>query len=646
MLAIGIVPIYAQTNESAESVESKISEDLLEMISDGGNEPLPVAIFLKNSNKSKVYKVLQEKYGYDTDAYEDYNRYYTEIVPNVMVGDKSVKELLNGKDYSRQLVSLDNSDSEIDYTTRKSINSALVKNSNIYLKHYREEMSNEINRIVNTFVNNNKSLLDNNVVLSNCVECINAEVSSENIFSLAADPLVKKVYYYADAEGVEESWNSNSLTEIDSVTGLGSANYNNGSGYDGEGIKICVLELNERYNPNDYNLTDADLSYVSINSSVDNNIGDHATRVTSLICGKKVTINGKTYEGAAKGATVYQISIEKPKELFPALQRCASLGVNIVNFSGGFLFPRQAEIQGDLSYKRKYCYLDELVDCFIKNTNISFVKSSGNIHVFVTPPGKAYNAITVGNLVTKTETNTELGAPYIINSLSCYMLDDKLANKPDVVAPGTNIYLPISGNAVINIGDGTSFAAPIVTALVAQLMQYDAFAIYNPNCAKNYIVCGASNNDITGTTVSYGELTDESGAGLVNAVNTYDVVDSQNRFFGAYSYSYNTPGEYSTKVTLNLHKRKHFRAVLTFLNEGDDDDLSDGYGNNIDMRLVRDNPYSTFCVSSASLYNNVEVIDTYIDTTMDYCLQLRLRGSILDSVDNPDLHYWISWREY
>ena len=87
------------------------------------------------------------------------------------------------------------------------------------------------------------------------------------------------------------------------------------------------------------------------------------------------------------------------------------------------------------------------------------------------------------------------------------------------------------------------------------------------------------------------------------------------------------------------------RIALTFEKE-EEIDLSAVYGNNIDIRLVRDNPYSTYCVASESTNNNVELIDTWITTTGEYCLQIRLTDSILESGANNDLHYWISWRTY
>lgn len=113
-------------------------------------------------------------------------------------------------------------------------------------------------------------------------------------------------------------------------------------------------------------------------------------------------------------------------------------------------------------------------------------------------------------------------------------------------------------------------------------------------------------------------------------------------------------GEYRTKVTLNLNANQHFRTVLTFEKEEDislplptenninPDDYV--YGNNLDLRLIKDDG-TTLIADSDSLKNNVEVIDAVIPSSGVYLLQVRFTDSILNNT-NSDLHYWLSWRTY
>ena len=87
--------------------------------------------------------------------------------------------------------------------------------------------------------------------------------------------------------------------------------------------------------------------------------------------------------------------------------------------------------------------------------------SSGNSYsnLSVQGPAFAYNAIVVGNLDDKNTVNT---ADDEIESGSCYE-ESSGTNRPDLVAPGTDITFGVLSDS------GTSFAAPYVTATIAQL---------------------------------------------------------------------------------------------------------------------------------------------------------------------------------
>ena len=642
MLLVLVILILSTTSFVAESVldgseneNSKISEKLQNMIAED-DEIVPVYIFLKNCDKSEVFDNLCKNYGYNTDAYEDKSRYYSEIVPNIMVDNKTIREWLNGETVTRDVLNLDNDKSPLDIKLRQRINSALVKDANEYLISYRREMAKVVDRYVSDFINENKEYLDDIILRIKSGEFVIANVESRNIWRIAEIPIVDSIDYYEDLECKADSWNSVSLTESDSSVGLGSTTYNGGSGYDGTGIKIGIIEANYgRFDPNNYNLSNANITFVGTTGVTTSTITTHATNVTSLICGKKTTINNHTYEGAAKNATIYQTAISTSTNVYNALNMLSELGVDVINYSGGS--------NTGLGYNS----YDKTVDNLLTNNRLCFVKSAGNLGGstgYITSPGKAYNAITVGNLATKSA-NSSLNAPYSISGSSSTKEESYLANKPDVVAPGTSIYLPTSATSASGIGGGTSYAAPIVTGIVAQIMQCENFAIYNPNAAKNYIVCGASDLDLTGTTVSYGQLTDECGAGLVNAVNSYKCSDWHNEYYGVYLACNTAPTAYRTIKTFNFNRRDNIRIALTFEKE-EDILLSSQYGNNIDIRLISDEVNPTFYIASESTNNNVELIDTQIPTTGTYLLQIRFTNSILDPIDNNDLHYWVSWRSY
>ncbi len=606
-------------------------------IQEAKEDIVPVCVFLKDCDKSAVFTNLERKYKYNVEAYENEQLYYTEVVPNLTVDGKTIEQLLNYEESQSYNLDLDNKNSTIDLRIRRAMNKAIVDNVNEYLVRYRKEVLGLVQGYVSNFVNTYYELFDDVIFKSNYSELVIANVSPENVRKLSKLSIIERVDYFNNIEFENFSWNASEVTSSDSITGLGSDLYNYGSGYDGTGIKIGIIEPEYlRYDTSNYNLQDANISYVNT-PGVTNYIvlHLHPTKVSALICGKRVTIDGKTYGGVASGATVYQTGIGDLADLLNAIENFSSMGVNVINFSGG-------EKNGT-----SYDFSAQCVDDILFNTRMSFVVAVGNKegnNLYAATPGKAYNAITVGNLATKS--GNETWDKRKVYPASSYIEDSWCANKPDVVAPGTDIYWPVSEDEVSILGRATSFSAPIVTAIVAQLMQDDVLSMLNPNAAKNYVICGASNEGITGTNISYGALTDESGAGLINAVNSFDIAssDRRNYYYGMYLASDTAPTEYTTIAELDLSKGDSLRVALTFQKE-ENIPLTSEYGNNIDIRLVRDNQYSTYCVKSESTNNNVELIDTKISSTGKYWLQVRLTSSILDS-DNNDLHYWVSWRKY
>lgn len=648
ILVVLIITVSSSTSTLSLTIVSSsdvISDDLKKAIIERKDDVVSVYIFLKDFDKSKINSRLEKKYSYNTKAYENPNLYYTEIVPNIAIENNTVSDFLENEIATPSLLSLNNKKSTLTYETRKMINIAMVNDMNKYLERYREEVSDAVGNYVSNFLDDNERLIEKVIVQPRGGEFIIAEVNLTNVKEIAKSPYVSRVSLYQDFIFEPCGWNATSTTHSDYDTGLGSDLYNYGSGYDGTGVRIGVIEAEfGRYDANNYNLTDADLTYLfppGVNVST---IKNHATEITSLICGKKVNIDGKKYGGLATGATVYQTGIYYLQQIYDTIDMMIyDYNVNVINMSMGLPYYE--------NYISSYGEYQATIDNLIENNRVTIVLAAGNASDdnpgrVITAPSNAYNAIVVGNLATKYY-DVILEPPFPMNTTSCYYESDYLPNKPDVVAPGSSVKLPTSSSTTGAHLMGTSISAPIVTGIVAQLMQDNVFAISNPNATKNFIVCGADSNIVNDNSISYGALKDMSGAGLVNAVNSFEIADSdtQSNYYGVYFASQSVPTEYETIATFNLAKGDNLRTVLTFEKE-EMINLTQEYGNNIDIRLVRNNPYSTYCIASESTNNNVELIDTKVPTTGTYWLQIRLTDSILDSTSNNDLHYWVSWRLY
>ncbi|MDE6584253.1 MAG: S8 family peptidase [Anaeroplasmataceae bacterium] len=126
------------------------------------------------------------------------------------------------------------------------------------------------------------------------------------------------------------------------------------------------------------------------------------------------------------------------------------------------------------------------------------------------------NVITVGainkSMAVTHLSSYEVQAPYT-----------KIILKPNVVAPGENIVIPnVKGSS-----SGTSLAAPMVTGMLAVLMEEFEILTLRPNLAITAIMSGAS--WLPGQT----EVMDKAaGAGLINYKATQRLLKTNNYNIG------------------------------------------------------------------------------------------------------------------
>lgn len=640
ILIISIICLSLFTGVALSVSTEKLSDYLVETLATmRSNDKLEVTIFFKDMDDSSLRERVIDKYGKDINVYENESRFYSEVVPNIKVNNKPIKSVMSVSEINATNFSFDNEKSTLDLELRKEINKEVTNEMNEYLSERREVRSDMVKDYLKGF----KTLFneDDIVFCSEHIEMMRVNLSKAEILTLSNNPYIESVYY-SKSGGGNESWHIPELIEADSYSGTGSINYNDGDGYDGTGITIGIIEHEGgRYDNNAYSLTDAIdslrlhfLTTPGVSNAVNSN---HATTVTSIICGDKVTVKGHTYEGLANGAIVYQTAIKTDTDFYSAMEMLINNGVNVVTFSARVLSINTA-------YYSEY---DKAVDKYVADNKIVFVKSAGNSagsnpgnNGYVTSPGKAYNSITVGNVSTKAS-NNQLNSPFNISSSSSYVERPYLPNKPDVVAPGSNIHIPISDSDEEDMRSGTSYSAPVVAGLAAQLMQRGAVYLSNPNLVKNIIMNGASNDKIYESTVSYGELLEKSGAGLVNAVNSFAAKD--NKYFGVFLYN-NTNTDYQTIEDVYIQEGQTIKIVLTYLKE-ENIDITEEYGNNLDLRLAQTAGYTIHAVSE-STNNNVEIIEFEATSSGTYNIQVRMLESILTANGNNDLHYCVTWRIY
>ena len=231
------------------------------------------------------------------------------------------------------------------------------------------------------------------------------------------------------------------------------------SSFTGNGVNVGVIDSGI---PDSLaNLIDG--KYTMIDFLPTNN---HSTVITSIIGGVTGIAENVHFYCSTPGLSL--------------IKRCNTLisiyNVNIINMSFNF---------GVVGYYTNY---DGCIDSIISNTGCTIVKSAGNEGSstdFVTIPGCALNAITVGSI----------NFDQHISFFSSWNVSNDFLYKPDVVAPGERLWNIPNINNVDENGNprnnGTSFAAPMVVGTIALLMEEFPILKTNPALVKSILHLGA-----------------------------------------------------------------------------------------------------------------------------------------------------------
>lgn len=185
-------------------------------------------------------------------------------------------------------------------------------------------------------------------------------------------------------------------------------------------------------------------------------LGDmHSTNSSSVIVGAGGGVTGIAPGAQLDVANVFNAGVLSAEGVAKAIDTHGAAGRNIISMSlGGNSFG--TTIDGNSTFTK-------FLDWAVSEYNITFIKSAGNNgktgSTTITPPGDAYNIITVG--ATGIAGGLDNGDYSRVASFSSEGRTTDLRNKPDIVAPGVNIDMAAVGGG-LHKDDGTSFAAPHV----------------------------------------------------------------------------------------------------------------------------------------------------------------------------------------
>jgi len=647
-ILMGASAISAPSNIDTSTWEDKISHELREVMEEvGSNELIPVWIYQQPVDEDIITEALIEENGMDPAVYEDEDRFYNEIAPDIVkevedeVGYEKAHRAIEPEQiteswdsiYSKDGISngivFDDAENESFEQSISLAEKAVHEEMNEYLQNRRTIVKQEYSAVNDQFIEEHIEEKERQILYnSRYTSTIIVEATKSEIVSYAKMAETEEVALYEKT--LEEPQLNISLGQVkaDGISGTKS------EGYKGTGVKIGILEVKGRYDSTAIQLSGlgARLQFVNNNMNygtskpyapVPYSVSNHATMVTCLIVGKSVTSGSNIFEGMAPGATVFQMPVQYSTDVLTGIQQLVDIyDVDVINYSGG-------SDQGNI-----YSDYDREVDTLISNTGIVFINSAGNEGNKtgnITSPGKALNAITVGNAETKSDYNTALSQPYNIAASSSFIQPDYITNKPDIAAPGTAIsYIVESG--YINYDSGTSYAAPLVAGAVAQLIQISPWLKGRPMVIKALLTTGANNWKLNASGVNgYVSGNGVMAAGGAGLLNVSDAVNNLLRPMGVgggfahFSVLENQTGlAYQKKIY--LFAGQLVRIALAFGKDGNSNITSLNQRDDLDISLVTES--GTIIGSRNTTADNLEILQTTISATGTYYIRVTIKRNI------------------
>ncbi len=281
----------------------------------------------------------------------------------------------------------------------------------------------------------------------------------------------------------------------------------------GKGVKVGVISAeNIIFDNMAKGLLGVDITvYPSV---IPPKIDRHPTCVVSEIISQEVMADGVKFLGVVRDAETYFAPTYSEKNVYDAIERMISDGVRVINYSAGTMHDG---IRGDF---------DRQIDRLLINNNFLFVSAAGN-YTKTASPAKAYNALTVGNAITKTAPLSASTPPFEIGETSAFSTNTTLPHKPEISAPGEWIgYVDRSGNADFQ-NFGTSFATPFVSGVAVQLLDVRNNSTYLT--LKGIILMSANGSLISSQNNEYIDnsyMREKSGYGLLDATEAVRIIES------------------------------------------------------------------------------------------------------------------------
>ncbi len=421
-------------------------------------------------------------------------------------------------------------------------------------------------------------------------------------------------------------------------------------GYTGAGVEIGIIDLHQ---------ADSGHSALSGNFLGGVNfvngagwIAQHATAVTGAAVSQDATRRGVAYNaGWWTGQTTNRAGISPKQEAMTVSVETFAQGLGILNGNPAEVVTMSIGVGGsDTATDQWSLGLDHVVS----TEGTTVVVAAGNdgpaSSSFPGPPGAAYNILSVGATggtgAAVSEDYTQI-APYSTRGPTS---DGR--SKPDIVAPGSLLELPLPGNAW-GVGSGTSFAAPMVAGGAALLidMGLDLGMDVDAKVIKSVLMNSADKLAGWNHTPT-APLDPDFGAGAMNLESAFYQYDAgeqetgtvdpigwdhgtlQGMIANTYEIGASVPSGMDLSATLVWN-----RDVSTDVEDIEDAVYSAAALENLDLFLYDTSDLVTPVASSISTVDNVEHLFLSTPTSGQYLLEVRAAsGMVVDP-----LAYSLAW---
>ncbi len=610
LIFVSVTPAFAVVapEDSVSGIlqwQNKIDEVVLNKMNESStNEKIPVVVWYKDISQTKIDAQVKEKTGLTVNSLsEDLTMPDTsllnDIKNNEMTAEKRMHEYLEKTKPIR--------DKE-----REKTENFVQERRKLSRQAYTEESE---------LILDIATISDSEIIFnSRYAPMIICELTVSQIKELEKDTRIESISYY------EEPVNQECVvTNVENVKPITRQNdIENILDLTGDGIKVGMVE-------GGYAGVDEELPEGSVINIGNVPVHWHATGTAKVLKG--------TVNGFAKDIELYSTNGD-----YSNIELLLTQGVDIINVSWDF----HCIFESNNSSLYAYSNIDKWYDHLVSHHNVTVVASAGNagdgsihpdypneIQYRIASPAMGNNVIAVGAYKVYSSGN-------FLNSSSSYKNTNGTSvtqgiEKPDVVMPA---------NSYIDNG-GTSYAAPVLTAMIAQVLELKPSLAAFPQAIKAIVLASCHRKVIQSETMggpeTMGEgITERQGAGAPDAWTMASIICQG-------SYGIGVLNDSSTNINFvqppygaeNMNVsvawiKENTHANTSNLECGTTNDVVSAPSYNLDLQVVS----SVGTAKSSTLpYSSTEMCYLPLSST-DFRYQIRLTNN---TSTTASVRYGYAW---